>query len=158
MGIKCPKCGGKNLHAITETETAVKTSGGGYSATKGCLGWLAFGPFGLLCGNCGQSTKTSVNTTNKNYWVCGDCGHRFRNLDDLRAEIEQREKTLKSGIVLCVICFLAAIISFAIHISFLAWFCLIVGIIYIILIPMLKNRIDNDWKEYNTLEQTSMER
>ena len=38
--VKCPKCGGKRLQITTETDTHVKTSGGGYSATKGCFGWF----------------------------------------------------------------------------------------------------------------------
>ena len=32
--VKCPKCGGKRLQIMTETDTHVKTSGGGYSATS----------------------------------------------------------------------------------------------------------------------------
>ena len=78
----CPKCGNKNLQSTTETVT--QTSGKNYSGTQGCLGLLLFGPMGLLCGLCGQGKTTNTNTTN--YWVCPNCGHKFRSPDDIRKD------------------------------------------------------------------------
>ena len=43
---------------------------------------LMFGPCGLLCGNCGSSASTA-QTKNKTFWICRDCGYKFRNLNDL---------------------------------------------------------------------------
>lgn len=82
--IKCPNCNGHNLQITTE----VTTTGGGYSGTKGCLGFLLLGPCGLLCGNCGSKQSTSGRT----YWVCADCGHKFRNLSEWKEEIESNKK------------------------------------------------------------------
>lgn len=39
----CPKCGSENCNVINETYT----SGSDFSASKGCLGALLFGPIGL---------------------------------------------------------------------------------------------------------------
>ena len=156
--VKCPKCGGKRLQIMTETDTHVKTSGGGYSATKGCLGWLIFGPFGLLCGNCGSKQKTSVDTTNKTYWVCSDCGNKFRNLDDWKKEIEEKEKLANNTMIYCVLAFIAAFICFAIRFSFLAWIMLILGIVYVILIPVGKNQLNQEKEEYKKLEYESTEK
>ena len=82
--IKCPTCGSTNLQYTTESETKVETSGGGYSGSKGCLGFLLLGPFGLLCGNCGKSQKTTVTNLHKHFWVCSDCGCKFPSLAEKR--------------------------------------------------------------------------
>lgn len=93
--VRCPRCGEHNLHPMNETSTSVQTSGGGYSSSKGCLGWLLFGPIGLLCGGLGQKQRTSVNTVNKLFWICNECGFKFRNLDDWAKEIDIKEKQQK---------------------------------------------------------------
>ncbi len=57
--IKCPKCGGTNLQAISDTH------GKGASFLKLCF-------CGLL-GLCGTGkTKTD------HYWVCQSCGNKFK--------------------------------------------------------------------------------
>ncbi|MCR5212855.1 MAG: hypothetical protein K6E10_00420 [Eubacterium sp.] len=69
--MKCPKCGSENCIVINETQTKGKD----YSAGKGCLGFLLMGgPIGLLCGLCGEGKKT----TNINYWVCNNCGYKWK--------------------------------------------------------------------------------
>lgn len=88
--IKCPYCGGHNLQSVSEIVTVTSTTGGGYSGSKGCLGLLLFGPFGLLCGNCGNAQKTEVQNNTKLFWVCGDCGQKFENIDNMQTEIAQK--------------------------------------------------------------------
>lgn len=85
----CPSCGHKDLQVINETSS--QTSGGGYSAGKGCLGYLLLGPLGLLCGSCGQSQTTT--TTNRTYWVCPKCGKKFEHPDELRNKINSLESS-----------------------------------------------------------------
>lgn len=68
--MQCPRCHSENCYIINE----VTTKGKDYSAGKGCLGYLIFGTWGLLCGACGEG-KT---TTNTNYWVCNNCGKKWR--------------------------------------------------------------------------------
>ena len=79
----CPRCGCKELQVTTETNT--QTTGSDYSAGQGCLGFLLFGPLGLLCGACGQGKTT--NTTQNTYWICPKCGKRFENPDDIEKKI-----------------------------------------------------------------------
>ena len=63
--MNCPRCGSGNVQFGTNT------SGGGFSAGKGCCGYIALGPLGLLCGACGSKTKTDE------FWVCQKCGNKF---------------------------------------------------------------------------------
>ena len=63
----CPKCRSTHVQVVTETDTQ------GFGAGKGCLGFLIFGPLGLLCGLCGMGKGKS-----KTLRVCVDCGARFR--------------------------------------------------------------------------------
>ena len=79
----CPKCGSENLQAITEMN--VSSHGKDFSGGKGCLGFLLFGPLGLLCGACGKGKR--ITTTNTTYWICHDCGHKFRDPSDVRKQI-----------------------------------------------------------------------
>lgn len=69
--MQCPRCNGSNLQIVSETEGSTK----GYGAGKGCLGYLVFGPIGFLCGLCGMGKG---RCTTKTYWVCSDCGKKFR--------------------------------------------------------------------------------
>ena len=84
----CPHCGNRELQITTENST--QTSGKNYSAGQGCLGFLLFGPLGLLCGLCGQGKTTTTTATN--YWICSSCGHRFKNPEDLRSSINSLHK------------------------------------------------------------------
>ena len=79
----CPQCGQKKLQVTTESNT--QTSGKNYSGGQGCLGYLLFGPLGLLCGLCGQGQTTT--TTHTTFWYCPDCGHKFEHPDSLRKKI-----------------------------------------------------------------------
>lgn len=70
IAMKCPDCGSENCQIINEVATAGKD----YDAKEGCCGYICFGPIGLLCGACGKGKKT----TNTNYWVCNNCGKKWR--------------------------------------------------------------------------------
>ncbi len=102
----CPNCGHKDLQVINETSS--QTSGGGYSAGKGCLGYLLLGPLGLLCGSCGQSQTTT--TTNRTYWVCPKCGKKFRSPDELRQKIASLQSSVLG--IMCAIGGVLALILF----------------------------------------------
>lgn len=66
----CPKCYGRNCQIINETTSHGKD----FSASKGCCGAILFGPIGILCGACGEGRTVE----SKAYWVCNDCGHKFK--------------------------------------------------------------------------------
>lgn len=68
-GVSCPHCGSDNCQPMNETNV----TGGGYDPTSGCCGYFLFGPLGLLCGACGNDTRSTTRT----YWICKNCGKRF---------------------------------------------------------------------------------
>lgn len=67
--MKCSKCGG-DCQIITETTTTGKY----FSVSKACCGFILFQWIGLLCGACGRGKQTKTT----NYWVCSQCGDRFK--------------------------------------------------------------------------------
>lgn len=69
--MKCPKCGNMGCQVVTETSGSTK----GYGIGKGCLGTICLGPIGLVCGMCGMGKGKTESTT---YWICSDCGHKFK--------------------------------------------------------------------------------
>lgn len=68
--MECSKCGENNCTIINE----VKTTGKDFSAGKGCCGAVLMGPIGILCGACGSGRKT----TNQQFWICNNCGNKFK--------------------------------------------------------------------------------
>ena len=95
IGYFCPNCKSRKLQLISETDTSSTTSGGGYSGGKGCLGYLLLGPIGLLCGACGSQSKTVTANSTRRFWVCQDCGNKFRMPDEIRQEEEQSRKLIR---------------------------------------------------------------
>ena len=94
--VQCPRCNSGNLQAIVESNTT--TSGGGYSGGKGCLGFLLFGPLGLLCGTCGN--KQNVATTNKTLWICHNCGNKFGDAQEL---MKEKKTSYVAGLVVGIL-------------------------------------------------------
>ncbi|MBO5476878.1 MAG: hypothetical protein J6A15_03880 [Clostridia bacterium] len=68
--MRCSKCGSENCQIINE----VQTYGKDFSASKGLCGAVLLGPIGILCGACGEGRQTN----NINYWVCNNCGKKWR--------------------------------------------------------------------------------
>ena len=66
----CPRCYSTEFQVVAKTEGTTQGFGGG----KGCLGVLLFGPFGWLCGMCGQG-KGRTSTRVLKY--CNRCGKQF---------------------------------------------------------------------------------
>jgi hypothetical protein len=65
--MSCPKCGSNNIQIVTDMKVK------GFSAGKGCCGWLIFGPIGVLCGLCGMGKGRAEHLR-----MCANCGHKFR--------------------------------------------------------------------------------
>lgn len=89
----CPNCQATDLSPVSETDVS-----GGHSSFDACLGFIFFGPLGLLCGNKKISTKSST------YWLCKKCGNKFRQLQELAAEKESIYKSaLGSGVIFAIL-------------------------------------------------------
>lgn len=69
--MRCPSCGSENCHIIEESETKQK----GYGVCSGICGYVILGPIGFLCGLCGMGEG---KTTRRAYWICRNCGRKFR--------------------------------------------------------------------------------
>ena len=68
--MRCSKCGENNSQIINE----VTTTGKDFSVGKGCCGAILLGPIGVLCGACGGGKQTH----NNQYWVCNNCGNKWK--------------------------------------------------------------------------------
>lgn len=92
----CPKCKNTDLQYVSTSSTQFSATGGGFSGGKGCLGFLLFGPLGLLCGSCGQKQKITSTTTIDEYWICRGCGEKFPDINHVKNRIKSLEKEIDS--------------------------------------------------------------
>lgn len=62
-------------------------------------------------------TSYSANTENRHYWMCRDCGHKFRNLEDLKSELVSANKIVKvsriMSIIFGILCLLTLLFAFS---------------------------------------------
>lgn len=146
----CPRCKSRNLQIVTNTEYHSQTSGGGYSAGKGCCGYMALGPLGLLCGACGSKSKTTVTSNSTNVWVCRDCGNKFRDVADIESDIvSANSKFLQNFfyvvagicafmVLIPLIQIFSAILSYGADIvTFFFDFDMILSVIFLIITPIV---------------------
>jgi len=71
INMRCPSCGSEFCHVIEETDTNMK----GFGIFKGLCGYIILGPIGWLCGLCGMGKG---HTFRRAYWVCSQCGRKFK--------------------------------------------------------------------------------
>ena len=123
------------------------------------MGWLLFGPVGLLCGGLGQKQRTSIHTNNKLYWICNECGVKFRNLDDWNNEIESKIKQQKleqySAITLAVLAVLFLLIGEGMEFLGLLFFA--IGVADGVLAFTLSQIIKREKEDYEKLQEESLE-
>lgn len=77
--LHCPNCRSNQLSALVESADSVSIFTDA-AASKG---------FGMA--------THGVTAANRNYWVCHECGHKFRNIENLQAEIQYVEKEMKTS-------------------------------------------------------------
>lgn len=156
----CPVCKSKNLQVISEDHSVTQTKGGGFSATKGCLGYLLLGPFGLLCGN--RKLKTKNYNIHKTFWVCSDCGHKFRNLEDWKNELDSSRRGIKILAVLSAVLLVLSV--FLMILGSQEDFALVMGVIGLVLGLIMGGvtaicyySLRKQQQAYEELERTSTE-
>lgn len=136
-GQVCPRCGQTEFELTVETDS--KTTGKNFSLGQGCLGYLLFGPLGILCGLCGQGQQTQI--TNKTYYVCKNCGEKFRKKEELEQEIETnklsaRNLLIASGVMLGLMVILAFFLMSVFNDATIAFVLLIVAVVMISIIAL----------------------
>lgn len=83
--LHCPNCRGTALLPVTESSGSI-------------------GSVGRLSRNTAIVGSDSIN---KSYWMCQECGHKFRNLEDLEREQKRVNKAMKILIpIICIMIFL----------------------------------------------------
>lgn len=113
----CPHCGGNHCDPISRTATKVRSKG--YSISNGFCGMCLLGPFGLLCGLCGKSTK--VNMKNEVVWICKSCGKEHLSQKDALEKAKVMMMSYMMSILL-----IAAVLSTWHTVGNLHWFFLVV--------------------------------
>lgn len=157
--IYCPDCKSTHLQATVETSTSVRTTGNNYSLEKGIIGRLLFGTPGFLLGSVGKKQRTYVDTQNRNYQICSDCGNKFRNIEDWSEEINHKEQAAKVNLVLTIIFSVIAVMFFTggevstiIGVIFL-----IIGAAKAVMFLLSKIKIQKELQELETLKKASTE-
>ena len=82
--LHCPNCKSHNISITTESSVS-----------------------GAVTTSYGNMAATSVSNTHRNFWICTDCGTKFRNIQNLEEEIA---KTRKSQTIVKVVSIIAIII------------------------------------------------
>lgn len=95
MTLHCPECKSTKISPIVET-----SNNGGYAV------------------NNSMTRKTSVsnitlNSTHRNYWMCSNCGSKFRNVQNLQEEITSEKKKVTGFGILSVLIVIMTIVCIA---------------------------------------------
>lgn len=79
--LHCPQCGSVHFTPVVES-----TNNGGVAVSTGLTRRVGV-------------TSYSSNTTHRNYWLCRDCGTKFRNLQNLKEELDHETKKMKGHLI-----------------------------------------------------------
>lgn len=90
--LHCPKCRSNSISPVVETDISGGMAMSHAFSRRNSVSALKF------------------NNVHRNYWMCSDCGHKFRNLQNLEAEISALTKMVKYAIyaiafVVCICIF-----------------------------------------------------
>lgn len=133
--LHCPKCKGNSLAPIVETDVQ-----GGYALNRSL-------------GRKWGASAVDLKSVHRNYWVCGQCGHKFRNIDSLNDEIAVQAKAQRSCISTSILFLVLSLICMMID----------AGLVTIAAIPLwglmlglwfwFKKKVADLTKEKNYLEE-----
>ena len=84
--LHCPQCGSHNLSITTESSVN-----------------------GAVTSHHGAFSSSHVSNTHRNFWVCTDCGAKFRNIQSLQEEIKKTKSQPIVGAILAIIALILAI-------------------------------------------------
>lgn len=134
--LHCPKCRSTALSPVVETEISGGTAMHHSFSRKNSVSGFRF------------------NNTHRNYWMCGECGHKFRNIQNLEEELASLHKTVKSAVLGVILLAVLGLLS-CVTIGFGFTLVLLVPVIVLVIIAIfiLKNRIGKMEAERNYLKQ-----
>lgn len=79
--LHCPYCQSTALSPVVETEISGGTAVNHSFSRKN------------------SASSFSFRNTHRNYWMCSDCGKKFRNLQNLEEELVQLKKITRNGVI-----------------------------------------------------------
>lgn len=125
--LHCPNCKSDNFTNATESNVT-----GAMSTTRGNI------------------RTTHVSNEHRHYWVCKDCGTKFRNIQSLEEEIKKYSKTPIFVGILSAIAFILTVFFIVeiaqnplsiIFFGFLTLACAVVAIVCLCMAFVYKNKI-----------------
>ena len=81
LKLHCPKCKSTNITITTESSVT-----GGLTTHHGGI------------------SSTHLSNNHQNFWICSDCGSKFRNIQNLEEEIQKNRNSSTVLLVLGVLC------------------------------------------------------
>ena len=121
--LHCPECGSTSISPVVETEITGGTSLNHSFSKRNSI-----------------SAKEFKNT-HRNYWMCSNCGRKFRNIQNLEDEISNNQKLLKRGILGLILCVaLALFYLFFTGFNIFTVFWVFVIVLTIVAVNVLKSR------------------
>lgn len=155
-GIHCPRCRSDDLIQSVDNSTEFHSEHKGYSGAQGCLGYLLFGPLGLLCGAFDNKSSADMTQESTLHWTCRSCGARFTDINNICDEIDETEeeivrmkkKLIASSMICAVLAVLLSVGSALLGSLFLGIFISLFIIVYLI-INLIYSLIDiSEYKKY----------
>ena len=115
--LHCPKC--KGIQIIPIVETDVKN---GFSVNTAASKHIGF-------------SNTYLKSMHRDYWMCQSCGHKFRQLENLEAEVNTVRKSMKPSLIFCIVFAVLSLLCLITEVGFACFlsvpFSLLMGILYI---------------------------
>jgi len=103
--LHCPQCGSDRINITTESSV----SGG-------------------VTTHSGYGSVTRFDNDHRNYWICNDCGAKFRNIQNLEEEIKKVKKSSVTCIIWSIITFIFSCVLVGMIVA-KPWLALVVGAI-----------------------------
>lgn len=122
--LHCPECRSTSISPVVETEITGGTSLNHSFSKKNSVSSMQF------------------NNTHRNYWMCSNCGCKFRNLQNLEEELKTNQGLVKRGIVgTILLAILTLLWIVTIGFEFFSILMIFIILMVVVAIFILKNRV-----------------
>lgn len=132
--LHCPKCKGDQLSPVVETDVQ-----GGYAVNRSV-------------GRKWGASAIDLKSTHRNYWMCGQCGHKFRNIDSLEEEIATQAKAQRSSAIFSILLLVLSLFYLLTGTGVLAIVTILGLIMFVCLWLWFRNKVSKLTQEKNYLE------
>lgn len=143
QNICCPKCGNRNLQVTTDRDWGAAALGGVVGTATGGLG------SGLL--------NAASNLQQQTFFVCPNCGNRFRRPEELMQEAKMYGKRSNVISIICgimlALCLLLMIVGINISSTFIIVFSCITAAIFVLCIVFMRAKANKPKKELEEITQ-----